>query len=104
YAAAGGSQHRDGTADQFGSERRQAVIVAVRPAVFDRHVPALDIAAFRQAAAKGRHGASRLRRRTAAHESDDRTWRLLPADAERPRRRAAEQRDELAPPHFFAPA
>ena len=34
--------HRDPTGDQLGRERRQAVELIVRPAVFNGEVPALD--------------------------------------------------------------
>ena len=32
---------------------RQSIVLALRPAIFDRHVPALEIAGFAQALAKG---------------------------------------------------
>ena len=37
------------TADQVGHQRRQAIELALRPTVFDRHVLALDVAGFVQA-------------------------------------------------------
>src|SRR5262249_10887050 len=72
---------------------------SLRPAIFDRDVLTLDVTGFVQATAeRGRHGSVRLSR-LSIQESDHRHRRLLRARAERPRRRAAEQRDELAPFH-----
>src|SRR5262245_26584785 len=45
------------------------------------------------------HSVLKRRRWRAAKEANDRHRRLLRARRERPRRPAAEQRDELAPPH-----
>ena len=50
--AAGRDDHRHLTANQIGRQRRQPIILALRPAVFDRDVPALDIAGFAQALAE----------------------------------------------------
>ncbi len=32
--------------DQIGQQRRQAIVLALRPVVLDRHVPAFDVAGF----------------------------------------------------------
>ena len=40
------------TTNQIGRQRRQSIVLALRPAIFDRHVPALDIAGFAQALAE----------------------------------------------------
>ena len=40
------------TANQIGRQCRQSIVFALRPAIFDRHVPALDIAGFAQALAE----------------------------------------------------
>src|SRR5262249_29710180 len=61
-----------------------------------RHVLALDVAGFAEALAK-RSDSARIRR-PAVDKSDYRHPRLLRSRCHRPRRRAAEQRDELAPP------
>ena len=57
--AAGGGDHGNRPADQFGGQRRQPIVLALRPAVFDRDVLALGIAGFAQAFAEcrqiGRH-------------------------------------------------
>src|SRR5262249_15825424 len=77
------------------------------PAIFDRHVPALDITGLAQALVKCAQPACPQIRRLAADVSDHRHCRLLRARRERPRgrRRAADQRDELAAFHvWMAPA
>ncbi len=40
--------HRHPLVDQFGRQGRQSVVATVRPAVFDRHVLALDVAGIFQ--------------------------------------------------------
>src|SRR5262245_736571 len=69
------------------------------PAVFDGDVSTLDKAGFGQPSAESRRQCLRITRGPAADKSDHRHCRLLPPRREWPRRRAAEQRDELAPPH-----
>jgi hypothetical protein len=44
--AAWGYEHRNAAADEIGCKRGQPIILILRPAVFDRHVLALDIAGF----------------------------------------------------------
>ena len=44
-----GNDHRDPAANQIGRQRGQSIILFLRPAVFDHHVPALDVAGFVQA-------------------------------------------------------
>src|SRR5262249_32977834 len=69
----------------------------------DRHVLALNIAAFPQAAQECGQKVSPADRRGAAQQPDDRHRALLRARRERPRGcSAAEQRDEMAPLHFRA--
>jgi hypothetical protein len=70
--------------------------LADRPAIFDRHVLALDEAAFAQAPAE-RGQSYGIIGRSDAKKANHRHRRLLRPCRERPRRRAAEQRDELAP-------
>ena len=65
--------------------------------VLDRHVLALDVAGFVEALAERSGIARGGLGRPGVDEADDRHRRLLRARRERPRRRAAEQRDELAP-------
>ena len=47
--------HGDLPADQIGRQRRQPIELILGPAVFDRHVLALDIAGVLQALAKSAH-------------------------------------------------
>src|SRR5262249_2524541 len=78
----------------------KSIVLIVRPAVFDSHVLALDIAAFAQALTEPAQTAREHVRRFTAEVSDHRHRRLLRPRCHRPRRRrAAEQRYELAPAH-----
>ena len=43
--ASGRGDHRNPSANQFGRQLRQSIVLTLSPAVFDRHVLALDIAA-----------------------------------------------------------
>ena len=100
---AGDGDHRDLSADQVGRQRRQPVVLLLRPAIFDRDVAALDIAGFAQALAERVQPARVAAGGGAAQEADHRQRRLR-ARGQRPGnrrrgRRAAEQRDELAPLH-----
>src|SRR5262249_6508678 len=98
--SAGRGHHDHSTTTQIGRQHRQPVILAVCPAILDRHVLAFDVAGFVQAAMecgqKRRIGVTRPAIEVAYHWH---RW-LLRAPGQRPRgRRAAEQRDELAAPH-----
>src|SRR6516225_2709640 len=88
------------TTNQFGRHPWQPIISAIRPAVFDRHVSALDIARLLQALTECiQHGPVSVER-CPVQKPYHRHRRLLRACRERPRCcRAAEQRDELAPLH-----
>src|SRR5262249_28046049 len=80
--------------------RRQWTITIRYPAVFDPHVLTFDIAHFGKTAPECGIKMHGVGLRQAAEISDYRHLRLLRARRERPRsRRAAEQRDELAPLH-----
>jgi hypothetical protein len=83
--------------NQFLREYWQPTELVLRPAVFDHDVLALDIASFCQALAKRGQDACVLARCPGVEKPDHRQRRLLRARCERPRRRTAEQRDELAP-------
>src|SRR5262249_50055078 len=94
------SDNGDATADEVGHERRQAVVLAGKPVVLDRHVLALDVARFAKAFTKRGCMAYGTIERSTAEKADHRHRRLLRARRERPRGScAAEQRDELAPVH-----
>src|SRR6476659_4003922 len=75
---------------------RQSVVLAERPSVLDRHVLAFDVAVFGQSPAERSHQVRALIGHPRAQEPDYRHCRLLRARGERPRRRAADERDELA--------
>jgi len=70
-----------------------------RPAGFDRQVLTIDIAGLGQAFAERRYNIDIRLRGTGVQKSDHRHRALLRTRRKRPRRRTAEQRYELAPPH-----
>src|SRR5215472_7929681 len=91
--------HGHVAANEIRQQRWKSIVLILRPAIFDSHVFALDIAGFAQALPECAQTARELVRRAAAKISDHRHRRLLRVCRQRPSRRAAEQRDELAPPH-----
>src|SRR5262249_17236825 len=96
----GRNDYRYLPANQFGRQLRQPLVLTLSPAIFDRHVLALDIAGVLEALAECAHTVRKRVRRCTAEEPDHRHGRLLCARRERPRGcRAAEQRDEFAPLH-----
>src|SRR5215472_6314980 len=97
--SAGRGNHRHLTMNQIGRHRRQPIKPTPGPAVLDCHVAALDITVFAQPFEKGRQLPLVTLRRISVEKSDHRHRRLLRAHRERPRRRATDERDELAPPH-----
>src|SRR5262245_31357206 len=78
---------------------RQSIVLPVRPAVLDRHVLALEVAGFFQALTECGHHRHVAVRRCTVDECDQRHRCLLRARRERPRCRAADERDEVAPLH-----
>src|SRR5262249_9264416 len=91
--------HRNLPANQVGRQRRQSIDLIFAPAVYDRDVLALDIAAILEATVKSAKTVRGRVRRLAVEEPDHRHRRLLRARNERPRSYAANQRDELAALH-----
>src|SRR5260370_14272781 len=71
----------------FGSDSRQAAVIAARPAELDRHVLTLDETTLLKAAAERFEQVHGVLRRPGAHESDHWHRRLLPKRRERPRPR-----------------
>src|SRR5215470_17008996 len=67
------------------------------PAVLDQHIAALNIAGLAQAPPEGGERTGILGGRCTVEESDHRHRSLLRSGRERPRRQAAEERDESAP-------
>src|SRR5262245_320284 len=85
--------------NQISSHSRQSIVLTLRPAVFDRYILALNEACFLQTLAQRDHEVRGVSERGAPQETNNRHRRLLRPRRERPRRRAAEERDELASPH-----
>src|SRR5262249_20152989 len=96
--ACGRGDNGHATTHEVSHERRKAIELTLQPVVLHRHVLALDVAGFVEALAE-RGGKGRIGR-PADDECDNSRCRLLPARRERPRRRAAEKRDELASLHL----
>src|SRR6516162_7029778 len=93
------SDHRHLMAYQIGCEVGQSVVLVLSPAILDRHILALDVAGFTKALAECGQKACTIDWRRAAKEPNHRHRRLLRTHRERPRCRAADQRDERAAPH-----
>src|SRR5262249_47235218 len=98
---AGRSDNGYAPADEVSHERRQPIVSALQPVVFDHHVLALDVAGFVEGFAERSRIAPRGLGRPDVDEADYWHRRLLRARRERPcRRRAAEQRDGRAAFHL----
>jgi hypothetical protein len=89
----GRGDHRHTTAHQFSHQFRQAIELALQPMVLDRHLLALDVAAFTKPFAERGDRARCGIGRPAADEPDHRHRPLLRPRHHRPRRRAAEPAD-----------
>src|SRR5262249_48317478 len=85
-------------ADEIGGQCSKPTVISLRPAVFDRHVAAFDKTGVIQPLSNDSDQECISRPRTTAQDTDNRKL-LLRARRERPRHRAAEQRDELAALH-----
>jgi hypothetical protein len=91
------------SADQIGRQRRQAIVLAFKVVVLDRHVLAFNVAGFIEAFTKrGRNGRGVVGR-SVGDKRDHRQRLLLPARRERPRGCTAKKRDELASPYMIEP-
>jgi hypothetical protein len=86
-------------ANQFRCQRRQTLDLIVGPTIFDGHVLAFDEACVFQALAKCTHAVRVAVGVCGVEEPDHRHRQLLRACREGPSSCAAEERDELAPPH-----
>src|SRR5262249_40613023 len=86
---------------EVGYERRQPIALRPGKVVLDRHIAALDKAGLGETLTERRQKSVRSHPgRPAVEKPDHRHPRLLRARRERPcRRRAGEQRDELASLH-----
>src|SRR5215472_12862367 len=72
--------------------------MAIRPDVLDAKIAILDRALLAKALREGGERKLECAAGAAAKDTDDRLRRLLRPRHQRPRRRAAEQGDEFAPP------
>src|ERR1700730_2712837 len=99
------SDHRHLTAYQIGCEVGQSVGLVLRPAIVDRQILAFDITSFFQALAERAQAVWVVKvGRIDAEKPDHRHRWLLRTRRERPGRRAAEKRDELAALHVLSQA
>src|SRR5262249_53623881 len=86
--------------DELGCDFAIALVASLRPAILDSDGAALDPAKFTQPLHEGRGPRIPVQRRARPEKPDGRQLRLLRARRERPRRRrAAEERDEIAAFH-----
>src|SRR5262249_8016 len=90
--------HRYIAPDPVGSHGRKPVALPLCPRIFDGDVAAVPIPLFAQPPPKGCHHRHECIACSTIEKTDHWHRRLLRARHERPCRRAAEQRDELAPP------
>jgi hypothetical protein len=99
-SVAGHKQHGHLAANQIGRERWKSIELTLGKAVFDGHVLAFDVTGFLEALQKRGDLLAQRFARSSAQEADHGLCALLRGRRERPRcRRAAEQRDDLAPFH-----
>src|SRR6516162_9257734 len=91
------------TAHEVCRQCGKPVVIAFCPAVFDRDILALGGAGFLQTFVERRYEMC-IRTGRSAVEIADHRHRLLPARHERTHRRAAEEREELAPLHYPIPS
>src|SRR5262249_42105544 len=84
---------------EVGDELCQPIVLTLCPPVLKGNILTLDKALFIDALTHNRNERRIEVGRTAAEQADSRKRTLLRARRERPRRRAAESEDELAPVH-----
>src|SRR5262245_32018080 len=85
--------------DQIRRQLGQPVVLVLCEAIDDRHVLAFDVARLLQALMECAQTLRDIVGRSQIEKSDHRQRRLLRARRQRPRRRAAEDRDKLAAFH-----
>src|SRR5439155_10826384 len=103
YCRRGAAARRDYVnlaADEISGQCGQPIVVALCPAVFDRHILSLGVAGFTQPLAERSHRRRRRRGagRGAAEETDHRHRLLLRAEGAWRGHRAAEEKHQLAAP------
>jgi hypothetical protein len=108
YLAAWCNNDRHLSTHEIGGERGQAIVLSVSPAIVQGDVSTLEESGIIQALPDHRNERRVDGGRTGAENADHRHRWLLRVRRERPRSRAAEQRDELAAPdakcHLIPPA
>jgi hypothetical protein len=80
------SNHGHLTTNQIGRQRRHSIVLAFRPAVFDRGISTLDIAGFAQTLSERSHHARIRGGRCTVEKPNHRHSRLLRRRCERPGR------------------
>src|SRR5262245_4098642 len=86
--------------DELGGDLGKSLVASLGPAILDCEIAAVAPPQFPQSPDKGGSQFALCRCRTGAQQANDRWLALLRARRQRPRdSSAAEQRDELAPPH-----
>jgi hypothetical protein len=98
WSASSGDYYGNLSINQIGRQRWKPIVLTIRIAVFNRHVPAFGITSFAQPFPESCEEVCELRGRRPVEIPDHRHRGLLRARRQRPRRRA-EQRDELASFH-----
>src|SRR5947209_13196870 len=78
--------------------------MTLRPAVFDRHVPAFNEARFLRTLVETLHEMHKCIERPTVEKPDHWHCRLLCARRDRPHDRTAEKANELTSPHIRTPA
>src|SRR5262249_20946338 len=93
-------KHRYLALDKFSGHGRQSIRLSVCHATYNRNVLAFDIAGFPKALTARAHPVLADQRWRSSKQADDRhSRRLLRPRCQWARRRAAEQREEIAPFH-----
>src|SRR5262249_51030795 len=95
-AASRRDDHGYAPADNIPRQRYEPIGLTIRGAEINCHIPAFDVTGVFQGLAECRH---QVRVKRLAVEKSDQRHRWLRPRRERPRDRAAEQSDELAPFH-----
>jgi hypothetical protein len=95
---AGRGEHDHLATNQLRRERRQSVILALSPTIFDNYILSFGVSAFLQSIAKrGQVGRISFMRGSIQEANYRHRW--LSLCRERPSRRTTEKRDEFAPFH-----
>ena len=97
--AAAGNDQVDLAVNEFGRHCRQSIVVAFRPAILDRDVLPLNIAALAQSLAERGQDRCIEAGRPAAQIADHRHFPLLCGDCTRQQDGRAREHQEIASPH-----